>query len=72
VRAFVIDESEDASLAGKTVNERLFHLGIVTEWDEAVRRQERAAMLHLLELAEVSEPQFTVDATLAAAPKYRY
>jgi len=53
---------DDRSLAGMTINERLFHLGILKDWDAAVRRRDRAAMIKLLEQTEVDDPDPIVDA----------
>lgn len=55
-----------------TVNERLFHLGVMNEWDAAVRRRDRDVMISLLEMAEVSEPRFTVDTVLSDPAKYGF
>ena len=65
-------ELHDPSLAGMTVNERLFHVGIIDRWDEAVRRRDRDAMIALLERVEVREPHLTVDAVLADPRKFGF
>lgn len=48
-----------------TVNERLFHIEALDEWDAAVGRRDRAALMQLLKRIDVSEPQWTVDAVLS-------
>lgn len=65
-----MDEQDRPSLAGMTVNERLFHVGIIDQWEEAARRRDRDAMVRMLEQVEVAEPHLTVDAVLADPQKY--
>ncbi len=60
------------SLAGMTINERLFHLGLVDQWDKAVRARDRNAMMRLMEQCEVETPQWTVDTVLGNPEKYGY
>ncbi|TPK91005.1 hypothetical protein [Mesorhizobium sp. B2-4-17] len=64
--------SEPDELAGMTVNERLFHVGILDRWDAAARRRDRNMMIALLEQVEVSEPHLTVNAVLANPKMYGY
>lgn len=33
-----MDERDELSLAGMTINERPFHVGILDQWDAAARR----------------------------------
>ncbi|WP_461356792.1 hypothetical protein [Bradyrhizobium sp. USDA 4454] len=55
-----------------TVNERLAHVGIVDQWDEAVRRRDRRTMIELLERVEVREPHVVADTVLANPKKYGF
>lgn len=63
-------ERDEPNLAGMTVNERLFCVGIIDQWDEAARRRDRDAMIRLLEQVEVPDPHLTVDAVLLNPQKY--
>jgi len=65
-------EPNEPSLAGMTVNERLWHVGIIDRWDEAARRRDRDAMIALLEQVEVSDPHLIADAVLAAPQKFGF
>jgi hypothetical protein len=67
-----MDERDELSLAGMTVNERLFHVGILDQWDAAVRRRNRDEMIALLEQVEVVKPHLTVDAVLANPHVYGF
>lgn len=55
-----------------TVNERLFHVGILDQWDTAVRRRDRNEMIALLEQVEVTELHLTVDTVLANPRAYGF
>jgi hypothetical protein len=55
-----------------TVNERLCRLGAIVDWDDAVRRRDRDAMIRLLEQVEVPEPHVTADAVLSDPKTYRF
>lgn len=55
---------DEQDLAGMTVNERLFHVGLLDDWQAAVRRRDRDAMIRLLVQVDVCDPQFTVDVVL--------
>jgi hypothetical protein len=44
-----------SELSGMTVNERLFERGLVTEWDAAVSRRDREAMIKLLDQVELAD-----------------
>ena len=59
-------------LRGMTINERLFHLGLMDQWDKAVRARDRNAMMRLMEQCEVETPQWTVDGVLGNPEKYGY
>lgn len=52
-----------------TVNERLFVLGLMEAWDDAVARRDRPAMLGLMREAEVSGGHWTVDSVLSKADR---
>lgn len=59
-------------LAGMTVNERLYHLGLIGKWDEAVRQRDRESMMRMMERAEVPNPERTVDAVLTSPERYGF
>lgn len=65
-------EQDEQSLVGMTVNERLFHVGILDQWDAAVRRRDRKQMIVLLERVDIAEPHLTVDAVLANPKMYGF
>lgn len=54
-------------LAGMTLNERLFVLGLHDDFDAAVRNRDRASLAALLRKAEVADVVWTVDAILEKA-----
>jgi hypothetical protein len=43
------------TLSSMTVNERLFVKGILKEWDAAVSRRDREAMIKLLDQVELAD-----------------
>jgi hypothetical protein len=55
-----------------TVNERLWHVGIIDRWDEAARRRDRGAMIAPLEQVDVPEPHLIADAVLADPKKFGF
>ncbi len=65
-------ERNEPSLAGMTVNERLWHVGIIDRWDEAARRRDRGAMIAPLEQVDVPEPHLIADAVLADPKKFGF
>jgi|AGTN01.1.fsa_nt_gi hypothetical protein len=67
-----MDEQDEPNLAGMTVNERLFHVGILDQWDAAVRRRDRNEMIALLEQVEVTDPHVTADTVLANPRAYGF
>lgn len=67
-----MEDHGEPSLAGMTVNERLFHVGILDQWDAAARRRDRQQMIALLEQVEVADPHFTVDTVLATPQAYGF
>jgi hypothetical protein len=67
-----MDKRDEPGLAGMTVNERLSHVGIIDQWDEAARQRDREAMITLLEQVEVPEPHLIADAVLADPKKFGF
>jgi len=67
-----MNERDGHNFAGMTVNERLAHVGIIDQWDDAARRRDRRAMIELLERVEVREPHLIADAVLANPKKYGF
>ncbi|MGX5851675.1 hypothetical protein ACWGTO_32145 [Mesorhizobium sp. PL10] len=65
-------EQDEPSLAGMTINERLFHVGVLDRWDATVRRRDRGTMIELLQQVEVSDPHLTVDTVLANPKMYGF
>jgi hypothetical protein len=61
------EQAQLAALGGMTVNERLFHLGLVAEFDAAVGRGESETVKQLLRRCNLSE----VDVEAAAAAALR-
>ena len=61
----------EQDIEGMTVNERLFHFGLVGRFDDAARARDVPAMMHILLQAQLSEEQaqFTAN-TVAADPGY--
>jgi hypothetical protein len=54
-----------SKLSGMTVNERLFEMGLLTEWGSAVSRRDREAMIKLLDQVElVDQASSIVDSAL--------
>ncbi len=51
-------------LSGMTVNERLFHKGLLDQWTAAARARNRDLMLQLIREVEVIPPEPTVDSVL--------
>jgi hypothetical protein len=58
------------TLSGMTVNERLFVLGLLEEFDVAARARDRARMIEILARAEVGSE--TADQLLASPERYGY
>jgi hypothetical protein len=65
-----MSEDERTKLSGMTVNERLFHVGTIDQWDAAIRRKDRPTMIRLLAEVEVASPEKTVDVILAHPERY--
>ena len=57
-----------------TINELLYTLGLLSEFDAAARRRDRAAMLVMLRRAELSESDAAscVDAVIADPKRYGF
>jgi hypothetical protein len=68
------DVSQGSSLSGMTVNERLFTLGLLGEFDILARRRARDEMVVLLKRAELSDSDAAAcaDTILANPTKYGY
>ena len=68
------DASHPAPLSGMTVNERLFTLGLVDEFDAAARLRKRDEMVALLKRAELSDLDAAscTDAILADPRRFGY
>lgn len=49
----------DPDMRGMTVNERLFVVGLMSEFDEAIARRDRPAIIQILRKAHVDEPSIT-------------
>lgn len=65
--------AEDAdNLEGMTVNERLFNLGLMEAFDEAVRSGKLEAVLAVLQSAKFSDSQAQYTATTILANPKRY
>jgi hypothetical protein len=60
--------------AGMTVNERLYAADLIEAWDAAVMRRDRAKMLEILMVTELTAEQAasTLDTTLADPGKYGF
>jgi hypothetical protein len=59
------EQAQLAALGGMTVNERLFHLGLMAEFDAAVVREEPDTVKQLLRRCQLSEAD--IEAAAAAA-----
>ena len=68
------DASQSPPLSGMTVNERLFTLGLLDEFDALVRRRKRDEMVALLKRAELSDVDAAscADAVLADPKRFGY
>ena len=59
------EQAQLAALQGMTVNERLFQLGLVSEFDAAVARGDVEALKQLLRRCQLSETDVIANATAA-------
>ena len=66
------DPSQVQDLSGMTVNERLFTLGLLDEFDSLVRRGEREAMVALLTRVELSDSDAVACADWVLSDPKRY
>lgn len=66
--------ADDGSLAGMTVNERLFTLGLLPRFDAAARARDREALIAVLLRAHLTREQAgaTADTLLAAPARYGF
>lgn len=66
------DEAPD--IKGMTVNERLYHFGLMPAFDEAVRARKLEAMIAVLRQAQFSQSQaeYTAATLLANPERYGY
>ncbi|MHC4068610.1 MAG: hypothetical protein ACYS18_00885 [Planctomycetota bacterium] len=64
----------EAELQGMTVNERLFSLGLLAQWDSAVKSRNRDEMLKILSKCAMSQEQceYTTDTVLNNPAKYGF
>jgi len=65
---------ETTTIAGMTVNERLFHFGLMPAFDEAVRSRNLEAVIAVLRQAQFSQSQadYTARTILAKPGHYGY
>jgi hypothetical protein len=63
---------EAPNIEGMTVNERLFHFGLVPAFDEAVRSRKLEAVIAVLRQARFSQSQAEYTATTLLANPERY
>lgn len=63
-----------SKLAGMTINERLFHVGIMDEFDAAILSRDQEEAIALLQRVEISREEATTTvATIFEDPgKYGY
>ena len=73
-RCMTTEDTKRPDLGGMTLNERLFSAGLLDEWDAAVRRHDRAAMITILGRAGLSEKDaaWSVDMVLADPGRYGF
>lgn len=67
-----MNDQNDWPLSGMTVNERLFHVGLMAEWEAAARRRDRETMIQLLRRVEVEGAEWSVDTILANPSRYGF
>lgn len=46
--------------SGMTVNERLFHAGLMSDFDESIKQQDKAKLVHILEKVFLSQENIEV------------
>jgi len=66
--------SENSDIGGMTVNERLNHFGLVSEFDAAIRARNKDAAITVLTKAGFSpqQAQYTAARVLKAPERYGY
>ncbi len=55
-----------------TTNERLFHFGLLDQFDHAARMRDRFAMISILADAKVDDPERVADVILKTPEKYSF
>lgn len=65
---------ETPDIGGMTVNERLYHFGLMPAFDDAVRSRKLAAVIAVLWQAQFSQSQaeYTATTLLANPEQYGY
>lgn len=63
---------EAPDINGMTVNERLFHFGLVQAFDEAMRARQAEAVIAVLRQAQFSQAQAEYTATTMLQNPERY
>ena len=66
--------SDESTIAGMTVNERLQHFGLVAEFDAAISAGDRPAVIDILRRARFTEERanYTASRVLSAPELYGY
>ena len=66
--------SEEPNVGGMTVNERLYHFGLLAQFDAAIRARNKAAAIKVLTQARFSPEQaeYTASQVLGAPERYGY
>jgi len=66
--------SDQSNIGGMTVNERLVHLGLLSEFEAAVKSRSAVAVVAVLERAKFTREQseYTATMVLLAPEKYGY
>ncbi len=64
----------ETDLRGMTVNERLFAMGLLDQWDEAAKTRDRIRMIQILSQCALSKEQCeeTTDALLKNPSRYGF
>jgi len=64
----------ETELGGMTVNERLFAMGLLDQWDEAAQARDRSRMTQILSQCALSKEQCeeTTDALLKNPSMYGF
>jgi len=69
-----MNKYNETELKGMTVNERLFFLGLIDQWDEAAKTRNRPKMIEVLIQCKFTKEQSeqTTDAVLKNPAKYGF